>query len=358
MQNYLAEVINKAFELLSKYPLCDSCLGRCFARLSYAHTNEERGKAIKLTLLLSLDYSLKEHKIQDSNQVKEIMFNMGQISYGIFSLYFGDDFQNRSCYICNNRIQEIKRKFYQKALSLLREKGYKTFVLGVSLPRHMRDIEQNFIVENGLIYYESLKNEIKREVGKLLTGEESKPDIDNPEVEIIYDIEYDTILERKRTKHYLFFYNRLVRGIPLSSWYAKGGLSLEKLLNTQINSPYSEPSDVRIVDDYPLITEVDLNLNQINGFYLKKSGRVSGTELDVIYNVKPSIRVYRVTVNAKEELRDCVKVFDTICDIFIEAKDFNELKQKLAELRGEILGIDLISTTGKSNLLANNYIRP
>jgi tRNA pseudouridine synthase 10 len=46
------DVLEKALEMLSKYPLCDHCLGRQFALLGYSIENNARGKALKLSLTL------------------------------------------------------------------------------------------------------------------------------------------------------------------------------------------------------------------------------------------------------------------------------------------------------------------
>ena len=43
------DVLEKAFELLSKYPLCDHCLGRQFALLGYSMENNVRGSALKIS---------------------------------------------------------------------------------------------------------------------------------------------------------------------------------------------------------------------------------------------------------------------------------------------------------------------
>src|SRR4030043_1881087 len=45
-------VLEKALEMLEKYPLCDHCLGRQFALLGYTIENVDRGKALKLGLTL------------------------------------------------------------------------------------------------------------------------------------------------------------------------------------------------------------------------------------------------------------------------------------------------------------------
>ncbi|MBP1358009.1 MAG: pseudouridylate synthase, partial [Sulfolobus sp.] len=182
------EVLNKALELLKKYPLCDSCLGRCFAKLGSGLSNEERGKAIKITLLLQLDYIIKEHKINDLNELKELLFNIGEEAKGTFSLYFNEEFQRRDCYLCGGQLEEWKNDFYSKSLDLIKLQGIKSFILGVKLSETLKAIEHNFIEENGLMYYESVKNEVKREVGKKLATAGFPPNMENPDVEILYDI--------------------------------------------------------------------------------------------------------------------------------------------------------------------------
>jgi tRNA pseudouridine synthase 10 len=46
------DVLEKAYTLLSKYPLCDHCLGRQFALLGYAMENNVRGAALKTSLTM------------------------------------------------------------------------------------------------------------------------------------------------------------------------------------------------------------------------------------------------------------------------------------------------------------------
>ncbi|WP_369609878.1 pseudouridylate synthase [Sulfurisphaera javensis] len=348
------ELLNKSLELLSKYPLCDSCLGRCFARLSLGHTNEERGKAIKILLLMEIDKAIKEHQIEDLSQIKELLYNMGEIAKTFYHNYFNDEFQNRSCYICDNRIKEFKESFEKKALEKL--VNYKTFVLGVRLTDELKNREEKFMVENQLFYYESIKNEIKRDVGKKLASLGYIPEFDNPQVELVYDMEYDAVILFTKTVRYLAFYNRLSRGIPISSWVSKGGESLEGLLNTQLVAPYSEASEYRILDDYPLIAE-NLVKNEINikGFHIRKVSKIAGKELSTIFTIRPSKRLYRVTIYSEKEIKDAVKLHDNIYDIFVEAKDFKELREKVKDLL--VISVDLLSMSGKSKLIADTYIK-
>ena len=58
------EILENALEMLSSNPLCDHCLGRQFALLGYNLENNERGKAIKLALVLESSklYSQKRHR--------------------------------------------------------------------------------------------------------------------------------------------------------------------------------------------------------------------------------------------------------------------------------------------------------
>jgi len=354
LQSFLkGEILNKAFTLLSKYPLCNSCLGRCFARLSYGHSNNERGKAMKLALLMEIDKMIKDHEIQDLTELKEVFFNIGELASPLFSLYYNEGFQKRSCYICGDKIEEIKDKFERNALQILKEKGYKTFVLGVNLPTYLKRLEEDFIVSNDLTYYESIKNEIKRDVGKRIAEKGFTPAFEDAEVELIYDIEYDAVLEVKKSYKTLVFYNRLSRNVPISSWYAKDGISLESsLTNTKLYVPFSEPSEYRILEEYPLIVKGEVK--DVAGYYFKPYGKVQGRELSTIFTLKPTNRTYRITVYSEKPVEGGMNIYQGVYDLFLTVKEPEELKAKINELENRgmvILGIDLVTTSGKVNTL-------
>ncbi|MCI2414873.1 MAG: pseudouridylate synthase [Candidatus Aramenus sp.] len=338
-----SEILNKARELLSKYPLCDSCLGRCFARLGQNLTNAQRGFALKVSLLLQVDQEVKEHKVENLELVKELFFNIGTIAQGTFKNYFSEEFQKRSCYLCGDVIEELLDDFERKAIEVLKDRP--KYVLGVRLSDDLRRRETAFSVDNGLIYYESLKNELKREVGKRLSAKGFPPEMDNPEVEVIYDVGTRSVYTLSKVRKSLYVYNRLSRGVPISSWYGKG-TSLEDELKKAMVVPFSEPSEVRVLDPYPLVVKEETREEiRAVGYYIKKVGEVSGRELGLIAQSLPQKRVYRVTVYTEEEVGQ--EVYDGIRDLIIEARNFDELKEKLKEVKGEVLTVDLIDSEGK-----------
>jgi Predicted pseudouridylate synthase len=49
-----------------------------------------------------------------------------------------------------------------------------------------------------------------------------EPQMDSPEVELIYDMESRAVITLRKNHKYLYYYVRLSRGIPISSWYSKG----------------------------------------------------------------------------------------------------------------------------------------
>ncbi len=342
----------KALELLKRYPLCDSCLGRCFAKLGYKFENKERGKAIKTYLALELDRRIKDHELEDINEIKEILFNMGKDYSGIFEIYFsGEKFQERPCYICNSEIDKIKEDFFKKALDFLKKNGKIKYVLGVKLSEQLSGIENEFVFNNGLIYYESIRNEIKREVGKMLVKEGYEPCIDNPDVVIIYDLGIRNIYTISKKYKTLYLYSRLSRRIPISSWYAKDSLE-EEFEGKEILVPFTEPSEVRILDEYPIIiSDEDRDSIEIKGYFLRKIGKIAGREISAIMTSKPEKRVYSVLFYSKEEIGE--KVVGNIRLLTIEAKDFKDLKKKLENIQGEIISIDLIQSEGKYKILEN-----
>lgn len=347
MKSFSDNILGKAFELISKYPLCDNCLGRCFARLGHKLTNEERGKALKISLILELDKKIKDHELEDLNQIREVLYNIGKQYSGIFEIYFSDnEFQERSCYICNSEIEEIKKDFFEKALFLLKRMGGKVnYVLGVRLSERLKELENNFAFQNGLIYYESIRNEIKREVGKRLAKEGFPPNIENADVEIVYDMETRTVYTISRKYKSLYLYVRLSRRVPISSWYSSN--SLESSLNSSIIVPFTEPSDVRILDEYPAVLEKNDETIEAKGYFMRRIGQISKREIGILMSLRPTRRVYKILVYSKSENKDAKKVYGNLYQFFIEANNFDELKEKLKGIQGEIISIDLVSSEGK-----------
>ncbi len=58
------DVLEKAYEILSKYPLCDNCLGRQFALLGYSMENNVRGNALKVSLTMQANDLAQEKKVE------------------------------------------------------------------------------------------------------------------------------------------------------------------------------------------------------------------------------------------------------------------------------------------------------
>jgi len=357
-----SSIIDTVIKILSEYPLCDNCLGRCFARLGYGLDNKERGKAIKTFLILYLDHKIKNHEIEDLSVVKEISQNMGELSKNWFNLYFSsDEFQTKKCYICANKIEEYKTDFLDKSLQIIKSKQRK-YVLGVELDEEIKMKENEIMNKFNLFYMESIKNEIKRDVGKRLTQLGFPPDIDNPDIELIYTISTKEVkILEKRTKT-LYVYNRLTRNLPISSWFSKDKEGLDNLIGKKIILAFSEPSDVRIITEYPLIIEDEEREKiNINGYNIVKMMSVGKKEIESISNLKPSRKKYRITVYSQTSPPDAFKLFDNIYDIFIDCKSFDELKEKIDKMKLEsnviVLSIDLIDVEGRINNLVDTYIK-
>ena len=64
------DVLEKAFEMLSKHPLCDHCLGRQFALLGYNMENNVRGKALKVSLTMQANDLLNEKNADGLKRLK------------------------------------------------------------------------------------------------------------------------------------------------------------------------------------------------------------------------------------------------------------------------------------------------
>ncbi|MEM0064086.1 MAG: pseudouridylate synthase [Metallosphaera sp.] len=338
-------VVNQAIRLLEKYPLCDACLGRSFAKLGRGLSNDERGRAIKISIMMELDRKIKDHQLKDLDEISEILFNMKSVGKSLHDQYLKSQFQSRPCYLCNDVLSEVKEDFFSKALTILKERRLR-YVLGVKLSSRVQELEMDFAISNGLVYYESMKAEIRRDVGKRLSALGFEPEIDNPEAELIYDLDSRTVEVITKSKRVLYLFTRLSRGVPISSWYSKQGDSLDKEIEKKIIVPFIEPSDVRIMDPYPLIIEdMEKDEMEVLGYKLLKVSNLNKSEFRLIMQTKPLSKVYRITFYSEEKIGH--EIYEGVQDMLVEAKSLEEAMLKIKDLNLQVISVDLLKAEGK-----------
>jgi tRNA pseudouridine synthase 10 len=216
-------ILQEAQRMLEKYPLCDHCLGRQFALLGHGVENDERGKAIKLALTfeahaLALSESKQGLKILRvlatngfSNIATEIISRMGECIETKDIL--------EKCFLCEDKL-EICNDLAEKALGLLVEYEYSSFLAGIELSLIFAEREDEFRAEFGVSHGESLRKEFARTVGRRI-AERSGKDVDFKKPEIVVLVEPFSGLVRLQVNP-LFIagrYKKLVRSIPQSKWF-------------------------------------------------------------------------------------------------------------------------------------------
>lgn len=216
-------ILQEALRMLEKYPLCDHCLGRQFALLGHGVENEERGKTIKLALsfeahALALSENkegVKVLKVLATNGFSEIA---GEVLDRMGERIKTEDFPQK-CFLCEGKL-ELRDYLAEKALSLLEEYEYSSFLVGTELPLTVGEREDEFRAEFGVSHGESLRKEFARTVGKKI-AERSGKDVDFKKPEIVVLVEPFSGLVKLQVNP-LFIagrYKKLVRSIPQSKWF-------------------------------------------------------------------------------------------------------------------------------------------
>ena len=179
-------VLEKALELLSKYPLCDHCLGRQFALLGYCMENNFRGSALKVTLILQASDLAKEGNPDGVKRLKILAGNgfskeaketLRHLKKRVAKV--SDD---TKCFLCEGKF-ELLDELTEKSVASMLGYEFTTFLVGVELPVKVEEREDEFKAALNLGYGESIKHEFGRLFGKSIascTGKEAeylKPDL-------------------------------------------------------------------------------------------------------------------------------------------------------------------------------------
>ncbi len=188
-------IIEKVLEILENHPLCDNCLGRLFGGLGRGLANEERGKALKILALMEIHRRLIEDWENTREKALKILENIGDFAKPLYQQYFLKELAPKTCSICGERnLNNLIEKYAKESVEVLRTLDARTFIVGVKKGSSVEAREEEIIRKYDLKYYESIRNEIKREVGKKIQQLANIPvDFTKPDIVLLIDLENNKV---------------------------------------------------------------------------------------------------------------------------------------------------------------------
>jgi len=217
------DVLEKAYEILSKYPLCDNCLGRQFALLGYSMENNVRGNALKVSLTMQANDLSQEKKVEGTKRLK-ILASKGfsreaQETLKHLKKRQAKDNDALRCCLCDGKF-ELVDSLTQNALQVIKGYEFTTFLVGIELPLQVEEREDEFKAAVNVGYGESMKHEFGRLLGKAVAKHTGK-EVDYLKPDIVFV--FNPFLESVRLQVNPLFvagrYRKLVRTIPQSKWF-------------------------------------------------------------------------------------------------------------------------------------------
>jgi tRNA pseudouridine synthase 10 len=215
-------VLEKAYELLEKHPLCEHCLGRQFAALARGVENNERGQALKLSLTMQAS-ALSLSGDKNASKCLKVLAVNG------FSIEAKEALRQsrkrlpkaeaKTCFLCDNKFQSVDI-LVQKALKQAAYYEYTTFLVGIELPVKVEEREDEFKAALNVAYGESLRHEFGRVLGKRIEKQTGKTvEFRKPDLAIIVNPFKETVALQVNPLFVAGRYRKLVRDLPQSKWF-------------------------------------------------------------------------------------------------------------------------------------------
>ncbi len=203
------ENLSRRYErVLKDFFLCNRCLGRLVAQLLTKTSNKERGRIIRN--FFAILYDAGEIEIKKENL------------YGINLRFRKVEMDKKPvCFICKNFLDdENLTKKAQEIMQKIKGIEFDTFLIGSIPTDEMRRNEEKIWEIFGADYAESIKSDINREIGKIISRKlKKKLDRKNPDLTIIIDLKNNQIRKQIKSLYVFGYYQKLVRGIPQATWY-------------------------------------------------------------------------------------------------------------------------------------------
>lgn len=225
----VSRIVSKAEKILEEYPLCNSCLGRLFAKYGVGLSNYDRGLSIKTILAFKLHAEYNQGLVG-----KEKLYILGRNSGGgVLSLYkklFEEDIVEAKCFICGSSIsRDLIKEISEKACELAKEYGSRTFVVGISMDKAILERELEILVKHGIETSESIRREFKREIGKEIKNICSlEPDFVNPDLVVIIKFDKDFKYEVSASLNPVFYGCRILKTGRKIPFYPRLRVSIDR----------------------------------------------------------------------------------------------------------------------------------
>jgi len=183
MEEWISEHIDLAADI-AKTGICDHCLGRMFGKLGTGMTNDFRGRIIRDTL--------KEKEIEAP----------------------AEDF----CPLCENVFDMLDR-FAEAAAEKINEVESDNFLIGTRVEPEIVEREKEYKEKYELEFFESIKAELNREIGKLALPMIHRPvEFKNPQVVALVDTRFADVTLDISPVFIAGRYNKYSREIPQTIW--------------------------------------------------------------------------------------------------------------------------------------------
>ncbi len=180
-------LLDAARRVLETGPLCDACLGRPFADRSHGLTNATRGQGLRVAVALEADEPF------DADE---------------------------ECWVCDGAAAAFDA-WADRAVEAIGDIDFATYQVGTRatplieenerLLREMADLDEDA--------GEQFKSEMNREVGKRVGRETgAEVDFERPDVQLLLDLEADTVEATINSAFVYGRYRKLERGIPQTEW--------------------------------------------------------------------------------------------------------------------------------------------
>ncbi|MFB6283221.1 MAG: tRNA pseudouridine(54/55) synthase Pus10 [Halobacteria archaeon] len=179
------DLLDAAEEVLSMGEICDFCLGRRFARLSYGLSNGERGRALRTSVYLRNDEEYSE---------------------------------NEDCWVCDGAFDELGF-WVDEAEDKLSGLEFDGFLVGCNTPPLVEENEKllDDVVDPEL--KQNFGSDFNMELGKRLEGRvDAEVEFETPDVVAVADLQENEVELQVNPIYVYGRYRKLERGIPQTEW--------------------------------------------------------------------------------------------------------------------------------------------